>query len=191
MAQVCETVFSRSLFALALVLAASTPHAVAAGGPAALAAPTVIVVRHAEKIDDSRDPALSPAGHERAQALATALEHAGLDAAYASQYQRTRLTALPAARAAGLAVRIEPIEGDVAAWAQGFMVELARDHAGETVLVAGHSNTVPPLVAALCGCQVQPLTDPDYDRIYLVKGAGSENPDLIIARYGAVSRNSD
>ena len=152
---------------------------------------TVIAVRHAEKVDDSRDPALSPAGTERAQALAAALQHAGLDAAYASQYQRTRLTAMPAARAAGLAVRIEPIEGDVAAWAQGFAVELARDHAGETVLVSGHSNTIPPLVAVLCGCEVRPLADSDYDRLYLVNGAGSENPDLIVARYGAASENSD
>ena len=145
---------------------------------------TVIAVRHAEKVDDSRDPALSPAGTERAKALALALEHSGLDAVYASQYQRTRLTAMPAARAAGLAVRIEPIEGDVPAWANGFAARLARDHAGETVLVAGHSNTVPPLVTVLCDCPVEPLGDSDYDRIYLVSGAGGEKPELIVARYG-------
>jgi len=179
----CEIRILVALIMLALI--AAIP-AVADSPPV-----TVIVVRHAEKIDDSRDPALSEAGSERAEALAEVLEHAGLGAVYASQYQRTRLTAMPAARAAGLAVRIEPIEGDVAAWAQGFAAELARDHAGETVLVAGHSNTVPPLVAVLCGCQVEQLADSDYDRIYLVNGAGSESPDLVVARYGAVSGNSD
>lgn len=146
---------------------------------------TVIVVRHAEKVDDSRDPALSDAGVERARALAATLAQAGLDAAYASQYRRTQLTAKPAARAAGLSVRIDPIEGDIAAWAKGFAAKLARNHPGETVLVAGHSNTAPPLVAVLCGCKVDPLTDSDYDRIYVVNSAGSEAADLVVARYGA------
>ena len=150
-------------------------------------ATTVIVVRHAEKVDDSRDPVLSEAGAKRAEALAEMLEHAGLDAVYASQYQRTRLTAMPAAWAAGIPVRIEPIEGDVAEWAHGFAATLARDHAGQTVLVVGHSNTVPPLVAALCRCEVAPLADCDYDRIYLLNMAeqGSQPRfELIRARYG-------
>ncbi|MBS3746453.1 MAG: histidine phosphatase family protein, partial [Wenzhouxiangellaceae bacterium] len=146
---------------------------------------TVIVVRHAEKVDDSRDPALSEAGLERAQALAAALEHAGVDAAYASQYRRTRLTAAPTAESAGLAVQIEPIEGDIPAWAQDFAAALAQHHAGETVLVAGHSNTVPPLVAALCGCEVDPLAEDDYDRLFVIQRVGEVNPALITARYGA------
>lgn len=152
---------------------------------------TVIVVRHAEKIDDSRDPALSEAGAERARALAGVLEHAGLDAVYASQYQRTRLTAMPAAEGAGLSVRVESIEGDIDTWAQGFAAEVVRQNPGKTVLVAGHSNTVPPLVAALCRCKVEALTDADYDRVYVVHAAGSENPDLIMARYGSHNRRSE
>ncbi|HMB39626.1 MAG TPA: phosphoglycerate mutase family protein [Wenzhouxiangellaceae bacterium] len=191
MTHVCAIVFLRLLAPMALALAAILPLTGGAEETGADPGPTVIVVRHAEKIDDSRDPALSEAGAERAEALAETLEHAGLDAAYASQYQRTRLTAMPAARAAGLPVRVEPIEGDVDAWTQGFSAELARDHRCETVLVVGHSNTVPPLVAALCGCQVEPLTDSDYDRIYIVNGARSRTPDLIVARYGKASGQSD
>lgn len=191
MRQTRLTVMLSALALPAVALAAFIPRAGVAGEAAANPSPTVIVVRHAEKIDDSRDPALSEAGVERAGALAGALEHAGLDAAYASQYQRTRLTATPAALAAGLSVRIAPIEGDIDAWAQRFSAELAKNHAGETVLVAGHSNTVPPLVAALCDCRVEALTDRDYGRIYLVSGAGSENPDLVVARYGRASEDSD
>ena len=186
-----EIVLVRALAPLALALSAILPPSVGAEETATVSGATVIVVRHAEKIDDSRDPALSEAGVERAEALAEALAHAGLDAAYASQYQRTRLTAMPAAQAAGLSVRIAPIEGDIDDWAQGFSAELAQNHAGETVLVAGHSNTVPPLVAVLCGCRVEPLTDSDYERIYLVTGAGTGHPELVVARYGRAGEESD
>lgn len=190
MGRIHETVFLRSLAPVALALACILPHPVEAEETGTISGATVIVVRHAEKVDDSRDPVLSQAGVERAEALATVLDHAGLDAAYASQYRRTRLTAMPAARDAGISVRIAPIEGDIDAWAQGFAAELARNHSGETVLVAGHSNTVPPLVAALCGCRVEALTDSDYDRIYIVTGTGGEHPDLVIARYGEANQDS-
>ena len=173
-------------FALTLLAAAGASAETSAQISAAAPA-TIIVVRHAEKVDDSRDPDLSESGLQRAQALAEVLEHAGLGAAYASQYKRTRLTAMPAARAAGIPVRIEPIEGDVAEWAHGFAATLARDHAGQTVLVVGHSNTVPPLVAALCRCEVAPLADSDYDRIYILNmvGQGAQPRfDLVRARYG-------
>lgn len=178
---------------VALIPASVAPTSAAADvpeSPAGEAPATIIVVRHAEKVDDSRDPTLSEAGFQRAEALAEALVHAGLDAAYASQYQRTRLTAMPAAQAAGLSVRVAPIEGDIDAWAHGFAAELTQNHAGETILVAGHSNTVPPLVAALCDCRVEALTDSDYDRIYLVTDAGGEVPSLITARYGLQSSDA-
>jgi len=170
-------------FPLALVLTSLSVIPAAAGSTPV----TVIVVRHAEKIDDSRDPVLSEAGAERAQALAEMLEHAGLDAVYASQYRRTRLTAEPAAEAAGLKVIVEPIEGDIGAWAQAFSAALVQAHSGQTVLVAGHSNTVPPLVAALCRCDVAPLEESDYDRLYILNmvDRGSQPRfDLIRARYG-------
>lgn len=179
--------FVRLPFAALLVVAAES----ATGNPGAAetesASTTVIVVRHAEKVDDSRDPVLSEAGAERAEALAETLEFAGLDVVYASQYQRTRLTASPAAEAAGLPVRIEPIEGEIEAWAQDFAAQLVQEHPGQTILVAGHSNTVPPLVTALCRCEVAPLTDSDYDRVYILNGPERNSPpglDLIKTRYG-------
>ncbi len=187
-------VLLHALAAMALPLASIWPHTGSAAETAAIASLTVIVVRHAEKVDDSRDPALSKAGSERAEALAAAVENAGLDAFYASQYQRTRLTAMPAAEAAGLPVRIEPIEDDIEAWAQAFAAELVEKHPGQSILVAGHSNTVPPLVAALCRCEVAPLADSDYDRIYILTMAeqGSQPPrfDLIGARYGSPDTHS-
>lgn len=182
---------ANSIFAFlalpALAWIVTAPASTADQTASAVAPVTIIVVRHAEKADDSRDPALSVAGRKRAQALAEVLEHAGLGAVYASQYQRTRLTAMPAAESAGLAVRIDPVEGDIPAWAQGFAAEVVRQNPGGTVLIAGHSNTVPPLVAALCRCDVEPLTEDDYDRLFIINRADGEYPSLITARYGATA----
>lgn len=130
----------------------------------------VVVVRHAEKAtDDPRDPTLSEAGQARAAALAKALEHAGLDAAYSTQYRRTRLTAEPAAKAAGLKVNVRPIDGSNAATYAG---DLARDlralPAGSTALVVGHSNTVPDLVQAISGQAAAPMPETEFDRYTVI-----------------------
>jgi broad specificity phosphatase PhoE len=59
----------------------------------AASAQTVILVRHAEKVDNSNDPALSGEGEARATALAVALSAADLTHIFVTPLQRTRLTA--------------------------------------------------------------------------------------------------
>jgi len=54
----------------------------------------VLLVRHAEKAaEPADDPPLTAAGAERAQALATALQDAGVTAIITTQLRRTRETA--------------------------------------------------------------------------------------------------
>src|SRR5690349_17252309 len=61
---------------------------------------TAIVVRHAERNTDwqGADPPLSPAGRERAEALAQALRDAHVDRIYVTHFLRNRATAEPLAR---------------------------------------------------------------------------------------------
>lgn len=146
--------------ALAAVLMAVT----AAG---ALAQTTVVLVRHAEKMDDSADPVLSEAGTARAQRLAEALAHAGVSAIVTTQYQRTRLTAAPLADATGIATTVVAASGrshaqDVAQRVR----ELAGD--GRTILVVGHSNTVPAIIQALGGPDVGMIPDAEYDNLFVL-----------------------
>lgn len=149
----------------------------------------VVLVRHAEKAaDDPRDPSLSDAGAARANALAKALRHAGLDAVYASQFRRTRLTAAPAAAAHGLEVTIRAASGEADADAAAFAAQLRASHPdGGVVLVVGHSNTIPPLAAALLGdaAAVTPMPEDEYDRLMLVtlQDAAGATPRLLVARY--------
>jgi broad specificity phosphatase PhoE len=136
---------------------------------------TYVLVRHAEKgIDDARDPSLSEAGKNRAERLAELLANAPLTAAYSTAYQRTRQTAQPAADAHGIAVttydaRMSPIE---------FVAQLRSAHSRGTILVVGHSNTVPDIVAALAGVAVEPMADDQFDRIYRITVAAGDRAIL-------------
>ncbi|MFI5075863.1 MAG: histidine phosphatase family protein, partial [Vicinamibacteria bacterium] len=69
--------------------------------PYAAAQQAVIVVRHAEKADQTPDSALSPKGQVRAKALADLLRGAGVTHVITSEYLRTRETAAPLATALG------------------------------------------------------------------------------------------
>jgi phosphohistidine phosphatase SixA len=157
-----------------LLACAAAPAPTVAPAPAQAAAPStlVFVLRHAEKaLDDPRDPSLSPAGEARAQALAALLRRAGVTHFYASEYRRTRSTLAPLAAAAGRELVILPAN-DLPA----LQSAIRALPAGSVVVVAGHSNTVPAIVAALGGASERlvdspagpALPDDAYDRLYLV-----------------------
>jgi len=149
-------------------------------------APTVVIlVRHAEKGSvPANDPPLTEAGMARARALAAALADARIDAIIATSTLRTRETARGVAELRGL-----PIE-TVALAARdahvGAVAAAVRRHAGQTVLVVGHSNTIPAIITALGGPKLADLCDGQYSMLFtLILGAGP--PRLIRGTYGAPS----
>jgi broad specificity phosphatase PhoE len=155
-------------------------------------ATTVVVVRHAEKATDDptdRDPDLVETGRARARALAEVLAGAGVDAAYVTQYRRTRLTAEPAAARFEAPVRERPCcDPGVEAWSRELAAELLTRHGGETVLVVGHSNTVPDIVEALSGHDPGPMDESEYDHLFLVVVPGDgDAPLLFESRFGEPS----
>ena len=126
--------------------------AVLLGGMATpVAAQTVILVRHAEKADVSSDPDLSEAGRARAEALSVALAVAGIDLVLVTSLKRTAQTAGPAAEAAGIMPEAVSIDGGTEAHVSAVAARARQAGAEETVLITGHSNTV-PLIARLLGC---------------------------------------
>lgn len=157
--------------------------------PAAGASTTVIVVRHAEKAtDDPRDPSLSPEGERRAQALATALEGAAVSAIYATQYRRTRDTGAPLAEARGLEIEERPVtQANSAEYAETLRREILSRHAGGTVLVVGHSNTVPLIARTMSGRTVADMTEAEYDHFYMILIPPTGPASLLHARYGEAS----
>ncbi len=154
---------------------------------------TVLVVRHAEKGKLPPDnPPLTQAGRERARTLAHTASVAGVDGIYASQLQRTQQTVQPTADLLGLTLKIIEKE-DVKKLAR----RIRTEHQGETVLVAGHSNTVPRIIESLGGESLCPkpfplhrdgtchLPEDQFDNLFIVTVSKSGNSTVLRLKYGA------
>lgn len=150
-----------------------------------IAGTTVVLVRHAERdLDHTDDPGLGPMGKRRARILVKVLADAGIEGIYATQYRRTRKTAEPLAQHLGLEVQVREIApGAADAYAGALAYEVLNRHAGQAVLVIGHSNTVPALVEAFSGRRVGEMSGDVFDDIYIVSVTGHGTGRVIHARY--------
>ncbi len=135
----------------------------------------IVLVRHAEKVDDSRDAELSETGRARAEVLAALLKDMKIDTIYSSDYIRTRDTARPLAEALGLDLELYN-PGDLEALATKLRAAEGR------ILVVGHSNTTPRLVGLIGGEPGTDIADDEYDRLYIVV-AGSGGPVTSLLRF--------
>jgi len=137
---------------------------------ATAASTTVVVIRHAEKdlSTGTLDPPLSEAGKARAALLSrmfgdgNALGH--LDAIYVTSPLRNRLTAAPLAARLGISPVISAAEDP-----RELARRVLREHGGGRILIVGHSDTVPAIVAALGGGDNVPaMGDDEYGTMYIV-----------------------
>ena len=158
--------------------APQAPASLSAAPDSDASPPTVVVlVRHAEKVDDSRDPDLSEAGITRARELATMLADADFDHVWSTDFKRTRDTAGPTAQAASLETELyDP--SDLSAFADQ-LLEMGGRH-----LVVGHSNTTPALVTALGGDPGSAIDDAEYDRLYVVSAPDRDSAVTTLLRFG-------
>ena len=146
---------------------------------------TVIFVRHAEKASvESSDPELSDAGRARAAELARQLVDAdvvaGGDAIYSTTFQRTEQTAKPVADALNL-----PITPYDAMNTETIIDDIVKAHKGKIILVVGHSNTIPELIANMGASKVvPPIAEDEYDNIYIVTIPWFGKTKTIRLRYG-------
>ncbi|CAN5552015.1 phosphoglycerate mutase family protein [soil metagenome] len=144
---------------------------------------TIFVIRHAERADQveggtammTTDPDLSAVGQARAESLAAMLKDAGITTIFVTQYKRTQQTAAPLATALG--VTPEQVGSrEVDALAQQLRA------ASGSILVVGHSNSVPNLLKALgTGTSVE-IAETEYDNLFIVT-LGGEKPTVARLRY--------
>lgn len=125
----------------------------------------VFVIRHFQK-GAGADPSLTAEGGANAQRLAVMLKDKGIKAIFATSTRRAMETGEPLAKTLGL--QVTPYDpSNVAALAAAVRA------AGGPVLIVGHSNTVPELVALFGGARPAPIGDDDYGTLFEVDPDGS------------------
>jgi broad specificity phosphatase PhoE len=172
-----------------LVGAAGAPGGVEPpSAPVPGGATTVILVRHAEKASTEDDSPLTEAGARRADALVRALEDADVSAVYSSQYRRNLETARPLAERLGQTPRVVSLESEkLAESLESMKRRLLAEHSGETVVVVGHSNTVPMLMELLGVEEAPRLSDEDYDDLFVVTVIAGGEARWLHLHYGEPS----
>ena len=123
---------------------------------------TVFLVRHAEKTSAPGDAPLSPEGQKRADCLAVTLKDAGIKQIYVTDAMRTQQTAAPLAKALKITPKILPAKDPNA------LIKDLVYVGGGNILVVGHSDTVPFVIARMQGGTVAPIGENEYDRMFVM-----------------------
>ena len=131
---------------------------------------TIYLITQAEQDEGKMDPLLSPAGVVRTRAWGKYFKDKNITTFYTTNMGRSRETATYIAdyivpkekRAAFLIRRYEP-------W--NFNLEhLVQSHKGESILVIGHTNSIPTHVNALIGTkEYSEIPKWEFDYLYIIK----------------------
>jgi broad specificity phosphatase PhoE len=146
---------------------------------------TIIFVRHADKeLNVGENPGLSDAGRHRVAELTRQLLDAdvaaGIDAIYATPFRRSQETVQPLAQALGL-----DINSYDAADRETVLETILKNHKGKIILVVGHSDTIPELIANLGASKVvPPIDEMEYDNIYIISIPWFGKTKTIRLRFG-------
>jgi len=152
-----------------LVMVATTQSFLLAADPT-----TVVVVRHAEKQAGMGDVALTPRGRARSLELARIASLFNVSAIYCTDTTRSRQTAQPATVHAPLLIYDSPSRS----WAD----QVINANRGTSVLVIGHSDTVPVIVKHFGGGSTT-IAENEFDKLIVMRVSNSETT-MSQLRYG-------
>jgi phosphohistidine phosphatase SixA len=151
---------------------------------------TIFLVRHAEKAAaPAQDPPLLEAGNARSQQLARILGKAGIKAIYTSQFLRTKQTAEPLAKQSGIIITTMPVRMDpsnpreVSRQSIRELADKVLEASGESVLIVGHSNTVPEVIRMLGGDVAPTIDEKEYDDLFIVTVYGKGKAKVTHLKY--------
>jgi broad specificity phosphatase PhoE len=131
---------------------------------------TYYLIRHAEKDrtdTTNRNPNLNKEGLKRAKNWATHFKNIDLDAVYSTNYKRTQQTAKPTAESKNLDIlNYNP--------AKMYNSIFQQNTKGKTILIVGHSNTIPVFANIILGEKKYENMD-DYNNasLYIVTIKGT------------------
>lgn len=140
---------------------------------------TVILIRHVEKVKDgSKNPDLTEEGKNRAIRFRNLFQNAEIAEIYSTNYTRTLESVRPIADKMALEVKkYDPAD-------KNFINTILANHKNKTILVCGHTNTVPDLVNQLIGKEkYSELNENEYGKIYIVNLSSTSIAKVIELSY--------
>jgi 2,3-bisphosphoglycerate-dependent phosphoglycerate mutase len=126
---------------------------------------TLILIRHAEKEKDgSKDPVLSVEGLQRSERLCKFFDKTKIDAVYSTSYNRTKQTVAPIAKVKNVPVSLYSVDPLLT-----YVDKILEVNQGKTILICGHSNTIPGIVNKFLGDKtIEDFADADYANIIIL-----------------------
>jgi 2,3-bisphosphoglycerate-dependent phosphoglycerate mutase len=146
-------------------------------------ATTLILIRHGERNnpasgDPPGGPSLNGDGKARAKLLVHVLGQTGIKAIYTSNFIRTQEMAKP------LTALLAPITSVKLDDPVQIKKHILLNHAGKTILVIGHSNTVPALINLFTGGHLPDIDDPEFDNMFVLTSLNSGKAFVTRLKYG-------
>lgn len=153
---------------------------------------TVFLVRHAEREAEPRqDPPLNKEGIARSQELAKLLGAAGIKTIITSQFARTKQTAEPLATklnltATSISLRSNPTNPRlIAEESTAEVVNKILERSGESVVLVGHSNSLPDVIKMLGGDTVPTIDERTFNDLFIVTVYAKGKARVVHLKYGA------
>ncbi len=139
----------------------------------------IILFRHAEKGNDgTNNPDLNFIGEERAKKIAFILEDFNIDKIYATPFIRTEKTVSVLATQKNIEIT------NYDAKDQSFASSLLKNGNGKTIVIVGHSNSIPMLVNKLIGKEIyKELSETEYGKFWMLTFSNGNFIDCSLFNY--------
>ncbi len=152
----------------------------------------MFLIRHAEKADEPRqDPPLIEKGVARSQELARLLSASGVKAIFTSQFLRTKQTAEPLAKQlnlvpASLTLKSNPTNPRlISEQSTAELTNKILERAGQSVLVIGHTNSIPDVIKMLGGDIVPTIDEKTFNDLFVVTVYAKGKARVVHLKYGS------
>lgn len=137
---------------------------------------TYYIIRHAEKVLKTSDenPELTKKGKKRAIYWSEVFQHVKFDMVYSTNLKRTLSTASPTAKSKGLKIQLYNPKNQNSK-------EFIQKTKGKTVLIVGHSNTIPSFINKIIGKKkYSDIAETNYSNLYIVTVLNGKTSDLLL-----------
>lgn len=163
-----------------LILAALVVLSLILGGCCSSTVTTIVLVRHAERLNNTDTTPLSLPGFQRAGALRHALDSAGIQTIFVTEKLRTQQTAESLRVAHSLPLVQIPLAETQR------LIDSLRSRSGQKLLVVGHSDTVPQIIEAFGFSPPPTIGGTEFDKMFILTLRKNANR-LLQLQYGAKS----